>query len=130
MDVPSVRSRMESIKGCSAFGDKLKYFMGHTHCNKVTETDVGFMVAGMGMEGCGNFGIPVLDSTAASSSFRHRSNQSSLRAAAAAGGLVYYFPIQDANDASQGDKYNATMSCFEEKGVGGCIAAGLATKWA
>mmetsp|Transcript_6123 Transcript_6123/g.9541 ORF Transcript_6123/g.9541 Transcript_6123/m.9541 type:complete len:548 (-) Transcript_6123:442-2085(-) len=127
MDVPSVRSKMESIEGCSAFGNKLKYFMGHTHCNEVTETGIGFMVAGMGMEGCGNFGIPVLDSTSAS-----RSNQSSPKAAAAAAadGLVYYFPIQDAKDAGQGDKYNATISCFEQKGVGGCLAAGLATKWA
>jgi hypothetical protein len=44
--------------------------MGHTHCNEVTATDsrgskpaLGFMVAGQGMEGCGNFGVPLVDTT-------------------------------------------------------------------
>ena len=47
---------------------QLKYIMGHTHCNKVTATDprggptsaLGMMVAGQGMEGCGNFGVPLV----------------------------------------------------------------------
>jgi len=109
MSVPNVRSKVNMLEGCNKFGDNLKYFMGHTHCNEVTETGVGFMVAGMGMEGCGNFGVPVVDSTSDKTE-------------------VFYYPIQDAEDASKGDKYNVTVSCFEENGVGGCIS--LADKWA
>eukprot|EP00471_Norrisiella_sphaerica_P007917 CAMPEP_0184493994 /NCGR_PEP_ID=MMETSP0113_2-20130426/27520_1 /TAXON_ID=91329 /ORGANISM="Norrisiella sphaerica, Strain BC52" /LENGTH=519 /DNA_ID=CAMNT_0026879523 /DNA_START=53 /DNA_END=1609 /DNA_ORIENTATION=- len=109
MAVPSVRAKVERVPGCAAFGEKLKYFMGHTHCNEVTDSSVGFMVAGMGMEGCGNFGIPVVDSTADSPS------------------LIYYYPIQDAKDPTQGDMYNSTMGCFEESGVGGCVK--MAKTW-
>jgi hypothetical protein len=44
----------------------LKFFMGHTHCNVPHphgNTNTGFMVAGQGMEGCANYGIPILDTT-------------------------------------------------------------------
>ena len=40
--------------------------MGHTHCNVPHphgKTDTGFMVAGQGMEGCGNYGMPIVDTT-------------------------------------------------------------------
>lgn len=46
---------------------KMKYFMGHKHCNMVTSPNVGFMVGAMGMSDAsscgGEFGIPVVDTT-------------------------------------------------------------------
>ena len=65
MDVPAVYQEIRGFDGCAQLdaASNLKYIMGHTHCNKVTEKDVGFMVAGQGMIGCGNFGIPLVDTT-------------------------------------------------------------------
>ena len=85
--------------------------MGHTHCNEVTATDVGFMVAGMGMEAfttprlCrrgANFGVPVIDT---------------------GGGRVriYYFPLDSA------EEYDAAVACFKESGLSNCYD--LATVW-
>ena len=52
----------DSMAAANLMRKWLKYIMGHTHCNKVTATDprggpnsaLGMMVAGQGMEGCGN----------------------------------------------------------------------------
>merc|ERR1711871_354039 len=65
MDVPDVYNEIRGFDGCAQLdaGNKLKYVMGHVHCNKVTEKDKGFMLAGQGMEGCGNFGVPYVDTT-------------------------------------------------------------------
>lgn len=67
------------------------------------------MVAGQGMEGCGNYGIPILDTT---------------------GGRVrvYYFPIDDKKNAEGADNYDTTMSCLKENnGWRKCLH--LATTW-
>ena len=63
MDVPDVFAAISALPGCDALAatGSLRYVMGHTHCNKVTAPGVGFMVAGQGMSGCGNFGVPVFD---------------------------------------------------------------------
>ena len=61
------------------------------------------------MEGCGNYGVPIIDTT---------------------GGRVrvYYFPIDDKSFAEGTDNYAATMNCLKEKaGWGGCLH--LATTW-
>jgi hypothetical protein len=105
MDVPSLYEEMVKIPGCDSFAGKsrLKFVMGHTHCNKPHPHDhvgAGFMVAGQGMEGCGNYGIPILDTTA---------------------DLVrmFYFPIADVNDKGM-DNYDAVMACVQQKGWRGC----------
>ena len=108
MDVPNAHKKLKTLPGCQEYGDKLKYYAGHTHCNRVIETGVGFMVAGMGMEGCGNFGVPVVDSTGDTPQ-------------------ILYFPIQDVHNETV-DMYNATVQCFLDKGVGGCTD--MATNWA
>ena len=59
---------VSALEGCAAFNrtQSLKFFMGHTHCNDVHphgRVGAGFRVAGQGMEGCGNYGVPVLDTT-------------------------------------------------------------------
>ena len=52
MDVPAVYEEIRGFDGCAQLdqANNLKYIMGHTHCNKVTTKDVGFMVAGQGMK--------------------------------------------------------------------------------
>jgi len=107
MSVPQVRAKVEAIDGCGEYSDRLKYLMGHTHCNQVTETNVGFMVAGMGMEGCGNFGVPVVDTTNGTTQ-------------------VLYYPIQESSSST--DKYAVIEECFRTKGVGNC--KDLASSWA
>ncbi len=119
MDVPDVFDAIRGFDGCRQLDAQmqLKFIMGHTHCNKVTASDprasgqaaaMGMMVAGQGMEGCGNFGVPIVDTTAD-------------------GRLeVYYYEIQSTESGSS-DNYEAVASCFQEHGVDGC--KGLADVW-
>jgi hypothetical protein len=44
MTVPTLFEAMKSLPACAPLENKMKYFMGHKHCNYVTDTDVGFMV--------------------------------------------------------------------------------------
>jgi hypothetical protein len=67
--LPELYDLMKVIPGCDGFDKRgmLKFVMGHTHCNVPHphgKVDTGFMVAGMGMGGCGNYGIPLFDTTA------------------------------------------------------------------
>ena len=66
MTVPALYGEIKKLAGCDVADSRgaLKFFMGHTHCNVPHphgHNSTGFMVAGMGMEGCGNYGIPILD---------------------------------------------------------------------
>jgi hypothetical protein len=108
MDAPLVWKAVKAFPGCDALAakDALKYQMGHVHCNKVTEKDVGFMVAGFGMEGCGNFGLPVVDTAGNTTK-------------------IMYFPV--ANTSSTFDNYDVIVSCFKEHGIRACYH--LATQW-
>ena len=53
--VPGAYEAIRGLKGCAALDARraLKHMYGHTHCNRVHENG-GMMVAGMGMDGCGN----------------------------------------------------------------------------
>lgn len=112
--VPDVYGDMMKLEECAPIAKKIKYAVGHEHCNKVVLPDVGFMVGGMGMEpslpqlgGCvGEFGIPVFDTT---------------------GGLfrVLYFPISDEKGL---DNFQITLDCFKNQGVSNCYH--LATEFA
>jgi hypothetical protein len=58
---PALYEQVAMMDGCDAFDQRgmLKFVMGHTHCNiphPHGKVDTGFMVAGQGMEGCGNYG--------------------------------------------------------------------------
>lgn len=79
---------------------RLKFIMGHTHCNEVVKNATGFMVAGQGMEGCGNFGIPVLDTTGDKAE-------------------LSYFPLNDLGNRGS-DQFDALLSCIKENGFSGC----------
>mmetsp|Transcript_96324 Transcript_96324/g.257602 ORF Transcript_96324/g.257602 Transcript_96324/m.257602 type:complete len:328 (+) Transcript_96324:528-1511(+) len=107
MDVPSFYDELVAVPGCKemAAAGNLKFFMGHTHCNVPHphgHNDTGFMVAGQGMEGCANYGVPILDTTEG----RTR---------------VHYF------DASTDDAFNAVTSCVTANGWRGCL--NLAETW-
>ena len=107
---PMFYEEMKVLPGCDALDKKnmLKFFMGHTHCNiphPHGKVDTGFMVAGQGMGGCGNYGMPILDTT---------------------GGRikVYHFGIVDKDGT---DHYDDTMKCLESKGWRACTD--LAELW-
>mmetsp|Transcript_49155 Transcript_49155/g.105292 ORF Transcript_49155/g.105292 Transcript_49155/m.105292 type:complete len:485 (+) Transcript_49155:62-1516(+) len=107
MDVPEFYDEMAKLPGCKEMAEagNLKFFMGHTHCNVPHphgHNDTGFMVAGQGMSGCSNYGIPVFDTT----EDRNR---------------VFYF------DASTEDTFNNVTSCVGAKGWRNCLS--LAEIW-
>lgn len=107
MDMPNFFDKVSAVPGCDTFAKagNLKFIMGHTHCNMPHphgRVDSGFMVAGQGMVGCGNYGIPVFDTTGG----RTR---------------VFYF------DTSSDEKYDAVMACVPAKGWRACIH--LADVW-
>jgi len=107
MAMPAWYSEMSALPGCSKFrqDDMLKYVMGHTHCNTPHphgDIGAGFMVAGFGMGGCGNYGIPILDTT-----------QERVR--------MWYF------DTSSTDLYNSVQACVQAKGWRSCTEH--ATLW-
>jgi hypothetical protein len=117
-DVPVIYQEMSALPACAAVKSKIRYFMGHKHCNMVTETNVGFMVGAQGMsdkDDCGGaYGIPVVDTTGGT--FK-----------------VYYFPIQQAKKLLQPDivpfnNYDNILGCIKANGVSGCYH--LATLWA
>eukprot|EP00928_Gymnodinium_smaydae_P090883 TRINITY_DN74599_c0_g1_i2.p1 TRINITY_DN74599_c0_g1~~TRINITY_DN74599_c0_g1_i2.p1 ORF type:complete len:520 (-),score=45.90 TRINITY_DN74599_c0_g1_i2:135-1478(-) len=107
MDMPHFYDRVSQVPGCAklASAGNLKYVMGHTHCNLPHphfHVDIGFMVAGQGMTGCGNFGMPVLDTTEGRTRF-------------------YYF------DTSSEERYKAVMDCVPVHGWRACVH--LAEVW-
>ena len=108
MSAPQLYDELAALPACAPVAKRMKYFMGHKHCNIVTEPDVGFMVGALGMSDssdCGGvFGFPIVDTTGGA--FK-----------------VYYFPIQD----SKTDNYDAILSCVRSSGVSGCYH--LATQW-
>ncbi len=107
--VPAAYKRLMTLPACQPIASKLRYFVGHKHCNLIWEKDVGFMVGANGMvDGFCDpmFGIPVVDTTGGQ--FK-----------------VYYFPIN--NLASGLDNFDAVLSCVKQNGVSGCYH--LAVDW-
>ena len=109
--VPAVYSEIAALPACAPIASKMLYFMGHKHCNMVTEKDIGFMVGGMGMSdasSCGGvFGIPVVDTTGGSVK-------------------VYYFQLA-VGGVFDDNAYSNILNCFKANGVSGCYS--LATLW-
>jgi hypothetical protein len=107
--VPNFYQEMIKEPSCQPIAEKIRYFMGHKHCNLITQKDIGFMVGAQGMSDaqCGGaFGIPVVDTT--EGRFR-----------------VYYFPLAQAD---QFDNSEEILACIQQHGVSGCYQ--LATVWA
>ena len=131
MDLPSVTARIKTLEECGALAaeNRIKHAMGHTHKNNFNKTDPtsGLIVAGMGMEGSGDYGVPVIDTT--EDRFR-----------------IYYFPIafggqterafeklrnlsaEGLRDKEEIDKrYNDIIGCVEKNGWRACLH--LAEVW-
>lgn len=105
MDVPDVLTELAKLPGCAEMGKRLKYVMGHVHSNLVTLPDQGFMVGGNGMEGTGEFGLPIFDT------YNDRV-------------LISYFPL---NDKTGLDNYAVVHKCFADNGYENCLH--LSTTW-
>lgn len=106
--VPAIYTELLALPACQEISSKIRYFMGHKHCNEVTLTDVGFMIGAQGMydSSCtGQFGFNVVDTS--DDKFK-----------------VYYFPIAELDSF---DNYDEILSCLKSKGVSGCYD--LATLW-
>jgi len=106
MSGTSVHKKMLELPECKPLASKIKYFVGHTHCNMISEQGLGFMLGGFGMMGtlsCSNFGLPVVDTT---------------------GGhiKVLYFPITTTHTSwDQGEAaFNNLTACVSSHGFGGC----------
>jgi len=107
MAMPKWYSEMAVLPGCDKFKQRgmLKYVMGHTHCNDphpYGDVGAGFRVAGFGMDGCGNYGVPILDTTEDRVRF-------------------WYF------DTQTDELYDKVMACVTQSGWRGCLD--LATTW-
>jgi hypothetical protein len=107
MAMPLWYTEMATLPGCKEFDSRgmLKFVMGHTHCNDPHphgKVGTGFRVAGFGMEGCGNYGMPMVDTT-----------ENRVR--------FWYF------DTSSDEKYSAVIKCVTTKGWRQC--SDLATLW-
>lgn len=108
MAVPEVYSTISKYPGCD-IGDKLKYFDGHVHCNtmqgKGVKEEVGFMIGGHGMDGCGQYGFNYVDST---------------------GGTLKIYYFEERTETT--DSYQEILDCVKaNKTVSDCTH--LATLW-
>lgn len=66
MTVPEVYASIAALPACQSVASKMRYMLGHKHCNVIIEADVGFMMGGWGMSDyqCGgSFGLPIIDTT-------------------------------------------------------------------
>lgn len=100
MTVPAVYDEIKAMPGCAKLGKKLKYLMGHVHCNEVTQAETGFMLGGQGMADnkCNEFGLPVIDTTGG----RAR---------------IMYFPVRNLSGLNN---FTALNTCLQQRGYSGC----------
>jgi len=111
---PFIYNEISTLKECAAIAPKMRYFMGHQHCNQVTQKDVGFMVGALGMSdssSCGGvFGIPIVDTTGGD--FK-----------------VYYFALNQVSEGGKEafDHYDEILNCVKSSGISKCYH--LATLW-
>lgn len=103
--VPAVHSMVSALDGCSDYEGRLLWMAGHTHCNINQEQATGWLVGGQGMNGCAQYGFPVIDTTGGR-----------LR--------IFYFPVsaatQPAHVVENYDNYHEIYTCLEKHGFEGC----------
>ena len=111
---PRVFKLLQRNDKCESIKNKLKYYVGHWHCNQVLDDKVGFMIGACGKSSeeyaCsmneGEWGITIGESTKDSHN-------------------VYYFPIQNKGGL---DNYQALLDCINTRGgISNCYE--FATKW-
>jgi len=113
-NTPHVYKELMKNGHCESIKSKLKYFVGHWHCNQVVDDHVGYMIGACGKSSeevsCsmnpGEWGITISESASGSHN-------------------VYYFPIQNTGGL---DNYQALLDCINTKeGISNCYE--FATKW-
>jgi hypothetical protein len=114
-DMPGLYDLAKSMDGCRELdaAGALKFVMGHSHCNEPHphgNVGEGFMVGGFGMGGCGNYGVPVLDTTEDRARF-------------------WYFSVATASSArfNETDHYDEVHDCVSASGWRNCTH--LAELW-
>jgi len=83
----------------------MKYFEGHAHCNQKKLPD-GVMLGAWGFEGCGDFGVPILDT---------RNNQA----------ILWYFEM--GSGGHKNGQFDTILTCLETQGLDACKH--MATPW-
>jgi len=106
MSASEVYDKVQSLSGCDALQGRIKYFEGHTHCNQIMESNTGFMVGANGMSGCGDFGLPILDT---------RNGQETL----------WYFKL-GSNGKRMGN-WDEVLGCIKNNGFSACTQ--YADRW-
>merc|ERR1711957_428272 len=106
MAASEVYDKVQSLSGCDALQGRIKYFEGHTHCNQIMESNTGFMVGANGMSGCGNFGLPILDT---------RGDQATL----------WYFSL--GSNGQRHSNWDEVLTCIRNYGFSACTQ--YADKW-
>lgn len=129
-DVPSTHMLLGEVAGCSEFKEKgrLLWFSGHTHCaSESLSGDNGFLVAGQGMSGCGQYAFPVVDTTGGRLqiySFAIASqppeDTSDLRHTRYAAGLAA-LEGEDVGFELVYDRYEEVYACLQSHGMDGCM---------
>jgi len=93
---PDAISKIRGLGGCSNV--PMKYFEGHAHCNQKKLPD-GVMLGAWGFDGCGDFGIPLLDT---------RNDQA----------ILWYFEM--GSGGHKNSLFDTILKCLEAHGLDGC----------
>jgi len=99
MASPEVYGKVSALPACATLGSRIKYFEGHNHCNRIVEDNTGFMVGANGMAGCGDFGLPILDT---------RGGQATL----------WYFSL--GSGGNRHTNWDEVLGCIKSYGFAGC----------
>eukprot|EP00041_Stephanoeca_diplocostata_P012646 m.212158 g.212158 ORF g.212158 m.212158 type:complete len:440 (-) comp19036_c0_seq2:81-1400(-) len=111
MDTPSVYAKVTTFPGCNH--GTVRYLMGHTHCNKVSDTAedsgqraaAGYLLGGTGVRGdfmgCNTLGFAYVDTT---------------------GGRELVIGFELANETM--DVFDTVVGCIERFGVDACLQFG------
>jgi len=99
MSTSEVYTKVSALSGCSSMASRIKYFEGHNHCNKITQANTGFMIGAFGMGGCGDFGLPILDT---------RNDEAKL----------WYFKL--GSNGVRTSNWDEVLGCIKSNGFGAC----------
>lgn len=114
MDVPQLFSTLQ-VGACRAMADRMRYFMGHEHCNMPTPDGRGFLVGGAGAAqgNCNEWGFAYVDTRAGAGTAAGPD-----RGAQAAGHVVAKFTVA----TDEADYYPDLAACIAGSGsLSACI---------
>merc|ERR1711924_209241 len=108
MATPDAFSSISSLPGCQslASSQRIKYFEGHNHCNRITNPNTGFMIGSFGMSGCGDFGLPIMDTRGSDA-------------------ILWYFHL--GSGGKRHSDFDTVLDCIKTNGFSKCTQ--YATRW-